>query len=96
MEPVDTLEIQHEPERSRFVAHVAGMDAFLLYRSVNETTLDYYRTFVPPPLRGRGIASELTACALRHAVRHGRRVVPTCSFVARYVDRHPEFHSALA
>jgi predicted GNAT family acetyltransferase len=96
MDPLDTLEIYHEPEAGQFIARVAGMEAVLEYRRVDATTLDYYHTFVPPTLRGRGIASELTEHALRHALEHGRKLVPTCPFVARFIDRHPEFHALLA
>jgi predicted GNAT family acetyltransferase len=91
MDPADTLEIGHEPDAGRFVARVAGIEAVLKYRSLDATTLDYYHTFVPPAVRGRGIASELTDHALRYALEHGRKVVPTCPFVARYIDKHPEF-----
>jgi predicted GNAT family acetyltransferase len=96
MDPADTLEIRHEPDAGRFVARVAGMEAVLEYRSLDATTLDYYHTFVPPAVRGRGIASELTDHALRYALDHDRKVVPTCPFVARYIDRHAEFRALKA
>ena len=95
MEP-GTLEIRHEPDAGRFVARVDGAEAVLAYRPLDATTLDYYHTFVPPALRGRGIASELTDHALRYAMQHGLRIVPSCPFVARHLDRHPELRSALA
>ena len=72
MEP-GTLEIRHEPDAGRFVARVDGAEAVLAYRPLDATTLDYYHTFVPPALRGRGIASELTDHALRYAMQHGLR-----------------------
>jgi predicted GNAT family acetyltransferase len=95
MEP-GTLEIRHEPDAGRFVARVSGAEAVLAYRRLDATTLDYYHTFVPPALRGRGIASELTDHALRYAMQHRLRIVPSCPFVARHLDRHPELRSVLA
>jgi predicted GNAT family acetyltransferase len=95
MEP-GTLEIRHEPDAGRFVARVDGAEAVLAYRPLDATTLDYYHTFVPPALRGRGIASELTDHALRYAMQHRLRIVPSCPFVARHLDRHPELRSVLA
>ena len=95
MEP-GTLEIRHEPDAGRFVARVDGAEAVLAYRPLDATTLDYYHTFVPPALRGRGIASELTDHALRYAMQHGLIIVPSCPFVARHLDRHPELRSVLA
>ena len=57
---------------------------------MSRETLDYHHTFVPLPLRGRGIASALTAYALRHAHHENLKVVPSCPFVAAFVRRHPE------
>jgi predicted GNAT family acetyltransferase len=34
----------------------------------------------------------LTQHALEHARARGYRVVPSCPFVAAYVQRHPEYH----
>lgn len=67
------------------------MPAVLEYREIDAQTLDYYRTFVPTPLRGVGIASRLTDAALRYARDHDLKVVPTCPFIAAYIKRHREF-----
>ncbi len=63
------------------------------YDPVDATTLDYHHTFVPPALRGGGIASQLAEYALRYARDSAFKVRPTCPFVARYIQRHPEFQS---
>ncbi len=88
--------VRHEPERRRFAIVLDDAVAVLEYRQVDATTLVYQHTFVPPGSRGRGLASELAAFALRYAVSHDLKVVPTCPFVAAFVHNHPEFHSALA
>lgn len=88
---VSPLEIRHEPRARRFVAHTASGEAVLQYDTVNAKLLDYHHTFVPPALRGGGIASQLAEHALRHARDNGFNVRPTCPFVARYIHRHPEF-----
>ena len=85
------LDIHHEPAAHRFVARTAGVEAVLEYATLNAKTLDYHHTFVPPALRGGGIASQLTEYALRYARDNGFKVRPTCPFVARYIERHPEF-----
>jgi predicted GNAT family acetyltransferase len=88
--------VLHDPGRRFTIALDHGV-AVLEYRALDGgTTLDYYHTFVPPALRGRGIASELTAFALRYALDRHLKVVPTCPFVAAYISRHREFESALA
>ena len=53
-------------------------------------------TFVPPELRGRGIAEKLVRAALAHAQREKLRVVPSCSYVAQFIQRHREYQSLLA
>lgn len=87
------LDIHHEPAAQRFVARTGGVEAVLEYATVDARTLDYHHTFVPPALRGGGIASQLTEYALRYARDNGLKVRPTCPFVASYLERHPEFQS---
>ncbi len=85
------LDIHHESAAHRFVARIGDAEAVIEYATVNAKTLDYHHTFVPPALRGGGIASQLAEFALRYARDNGIKVRPTCPFVARYIERHPEF-----
>ncbi len=55
---------------------------------LGKQTLDIYRTFVPNALRGRGIAAALTERALQYADEMGYTVIPSCSYVERYMERH--------
>lgn len=87
---------QHEPEHNRFVMKAGDRVALLAYRPLDATTLDYHHTYVPPELRGRGIASRLAKFALEHARAQQLRVVPTCPFIADYVKANPEFRDLLA
>ena len=88
------LAIRHEPEARRFAADVAGKTAYLTYRELDGPILDLDHTFVPPEHRGGGIASQLTLRALEYARERGYRIVPSCRFVAAYIECHPE-HRAL-
>ncbi len=91
MPAAGAIDIHHEPAAHRFVARTADVEAVLEYATVDAKTLDYHHTFVPPALRGSGIASQLTEYALLYARDNGLKVRPTCPFVARYLERHPEF-----
>jgi predicted GNAT family acetyltransferase len=62
-------------------------------RGVDELVLT--RTFVPPALRGRGLAETLVRAALDFARAERLRVIPACSYVAAFVDRHPELVAPL-
>src|SRR5262249_28220601 len=86
---------RHDPENRRFVLEVDDAIAVLAYESVDATTLDYHRTLAPPHLRGRGIASELTGLALRHALDRHLAVIPSCPFVSAFIRRHKEYAAVL-
>ncbi len=90
-----SLAIRHEPQAGRFVADTDGGAAYITYRDRGGQILDLNSTYVPPAARGGGIASQLTAHALRYARARGYRVVPTCPFVAAYVARHSEYRDLL-
>jgi uncharacterized protein len=88
--------IRHEPEARRFATDVDGAVAFISYREAPGRVLDLDHTYVPPAARGSGIASRLTARALRFARDGGFRVVPSCPFVAAYIRGHAEYRDLLA
>jgi hypothetical protein len=83
--------IRHEPGARRFVADIEGQAAYITYRERDGLVLELDHTYVPRALRGGGIASQLTAHALDYARERGYRVVPSCPFVAAYLQRHPEY-----
>jgi len=87
MDPV----IRHDPEGHRFVADLDGKVAELRYAERDALTLDFHHTFVPPARRGGGVAGALAAYALDWARASGRKVVPSCPYVAAYLRRHPEY-----
>lgn len=87
-----SLKIEHNQERNQFFTVVEGHKAYLDYLALDEgKVLKYYHTFVPPELRGRGIAGALVEFALNYAKDNNYKVNPSCPFVKYYVDDHPEF-----
>jgi predicted GNAT family acetyltransferase len=84
----DTLTIHHDRAGHQFETTVDGHRAYLAYMDLGKQTLDIYRTFVPDSLRGRGIAAALTQHALEYAEHEGYTVIPSCSYVERYMERH--------
>ena len=86
-----TLSIRHEPDARRFAADVSGKTAYITYREHDGQILELDHTYVPRESRGGGIASQLTSRALQYARERGYRVVPSCPFVAAYLERHPEY-----
>jgi uncharacterized protein len=88
--------IRHEPDAQRFVLELAGGTGLIRYRELSGNVLDLEHTFVPPALRGGGVASQLTEHALRYARDHGYRVIASCPFVAAFIERHPQHRDLLA
>ncbi|ASM77695.1 acetyltransferase [Vitreoscilla filiformis] len=84
------LTVTHNPDAARFEARVDGLLCQAAYR-LNNSVLDIYHTGVPQALEGRGIAAQLVVAALQHARANGLKVRPTCSYVAVYLRRHPEW-----
>ncbi|MBM3853694.1 MAG: N-acetyltransferase [Verrucomicrobia bacterium] len=82
--------VRHDPTAGSFALEVQGRRAHLAYRS-EAGTMTITHTFVPPELRGRGLAEVLVRAALDQARVERCRVVPECTYAARFLERHPDF-----
>ena len=82
------LAIRHEPAARRFVIEVEGATAFISYRELPDTLSTWITHSFRVPFRGGGIASQLTAHALRYARDHGYSVAAELP-VRRRVYRAP-------
>jgi predicted GNAT family acetyltransferase len=89
-------QITLDEDAGRFEVPVEGAKAVLKFRKIDDRTLDYTSTVVPPEARGRGIAGKLVRHALDWARNGGYQVVPTCSYVARWIERHPDYQDLSA
>jgi uncharacterized protein len=81
------IEVRHEETEHRFVATVDGVDAYLLYAPLGDGRVDFRSTYSPPELRGRGVAAVIVKKALEWARGEELEVVPSCSYVQRYLER---------
>lgn len=86
--------VRHNAAESRFEAEVDGNMSVADYH-LRGTEMIMTHTFVPPQLRGKGIAEKLVRVALEHARSERLRVVPACSYVAAFIKRHPEYQPLL-
>ncbi len=82
--------VRHNPEKSRFELAVEGGLAIADY-ILRDGVMTFTHTETPPALRGQGIASRLIEGALRSARDQGVKVRASCSYVAAYLQQHPEF-----
>lgn len=82
-------------EGSQFELHVPGGVAFVeYYREGEKIFLTHTET--PEELRGRGIAHKLIQRTLQCIKDNGLTLVPLCSFVANYINEHPEWNDILS
>lgn len=79
----------HVPEESRFeVAEPEGTAVLTYVLGQDEVVLQH--TVVPDALEGRGIGSVLARSALSWAAQQHLAVVPQCTFVQGFLERHPD------
>lgn len=90
------MHITHNLSTHRFETTLDGHTAFLSYQILDNNTLNYNHTIVPSELGGRGIGTALVKFALDYAMDNGKAVIPSCSFVASYIAKHPAYRTVLA
>ncbi|MET4004948.1 MULTISPECIES: GNAT family N-acetyltransferase [Arthrobacter] len=52
--------------------------------------IDLIHTVGQPGFEGRGLAKVLARYALDDVVASGKRIIPHCSYVVRFLEKHPE------
>ena len=91
----EEFKVENNEAERRFEVASGGVLAVLQYEQAGEQ-LALTHTEVAPELEGRGLAGKLARAALEHARERGLKVVPSCSFVAAYIRRHPEYEPLVA
>jgi predicted GNAT family acetyltransferase len=89
------FQVVHDEAAGRFETEVDGHAAELAYRVDGDRILMVH-TWVPAPIEGRGVGSALVRAAVEEAVRRNLTIVPVCSFVRGWLDRHPEVEAKRA
>ncbi|MGZ5494215.1 MAG: GNAT family N-acetyltransferase [Thermoanaerobaculia bacterium] len=86
----ESLSVLNNEAESRFEVEVDGKLSVVEYELTPGKIL-LTHTGVAPELSGRGIAQQLVTAALEYARSRKLRVVPLCSYVAAFIERHPEY-----
>jgi predicted GNAT family acetyltransferase len=82
-------EVTNNAEGNRYEVEVDGVVAELTYRRDGDR-IELLHTGVPDALEGRGIGSTIVRGAIEDAARQGLTVVPRCTFVQSWLERHPD------
>jgi len=86
----DVVVVDNAGER-RFEAFVEGSFAGSCAYVLEGRVLTLPHTKVEAAFEGRGVGAALARFALGHARDGGFSVVPACSFIAAFIERHSEY-----
>ena len=86
--PPGMTDVKHVPDRSRFELADGDEVAVLVYEE-GERDVALLHTVVPPSMEGQGVGSRLAEAAVGWARAQDLEVVPVCSFVQGWLERHP-------
>jgi len=89
-------ELVDNRSEARFEMPVEGHTAFVTYRRGGDGIISLNHAEVPRVLEGKGVGSRLVRATLDQVRREGLKVIPRCSFVRAYIERHPEYADLVA
>ena len=89
------IDITHNERANSFETTINGKTGYISYQDQGER-LVYDHTIVPSELGGQGVGSALVKHALNYAEAENKKVVPQCSFVAAYINKHPDYQHLLS
>lgn len=91
----DSSAVSHDPTRGRFEIRTEAGSGVLAYERRGDA-LEMMHTEVPEAAEGKGYGAALAAAALDFARREGVKVIPSCPFVAAFIQRHPDYADLVA
>ncbi|MES2701118.1 MAG: GNAT family N-acetyltransferase [Bacteroidota bacterium] len=89
------MQITNNKKLSRFETQLPdGEYAIIEYRWL-KAAMVLMHTFVPNSGRGQGIADELAKYALEYIRAHHLKAIIYCTFILKYVERHPGYEDII-
>ncbi|WP_154604767.1 MULTISPECIES: GNAT family N-acetyltransferase [Arthrobacter] len=79
--------------RHRYELHEADKLAVVIVFQDLPGHVDLIHTETQDGFEGRGLAKVLVRYALDDVVASGKRIIPHCSYVARFVEKHPDLYT---
>ena len=90
--PPTDAEVRDNRAGSRYELVVDGQVLGVAdYQRLPEDTVVVSHTEVSPHLRGKGYSAILVRHVLEDLASRGLGIVPSCWYVAQFMDTHPEF-----
>ncbi|WP_370617487.1 GNAT family N-acetyltransferase [Mumia sp. Pv 4-285] len=86
------VDVHENTDEQRYDLMVDGdLGGTIVYRDPRPGVRQLVHTEVRPELGGRGLSGVVAKAALDDIRTKGWKVVPTCPYVASYIDKHPEY-----
>ncbi|WP_327313375.1 GNAT family N-acetyltransferase [Streptomyces sp. NBC_01235] len=83
--------VERADARHRYEIFVDGERAGLTSYRDHDDQRVFYHTEIDEAHAGRGLAAQLVQQALTDVRHSGKRIVPVCPYVAKYLRKHDEF-----
>ena len=91
-----STEVRRNEGQARYEIRVDGDLVGIADYQAEGDVLVFPHTEIDAARRGRGLGAELVRHALDDTRRRGLKVVPACSYVARFIDEHPDYADLVA
>lgn len=90
------MDVRRNEQRSRY--ELVEGDAILGVADYRERAdaVVMPHTEIRPDRRGQGLGDVLVGGALEDLRQRGATIVPTCWFVAQFIDEHPDYSDLVA
>ncbi|GGM45274.1 N-acetyltransferase [Micromonospora sonchi] len=83
--------VEDDPAKRRYEILVDDALAGFAQYLPRDEVLIFTHTEVDPGFQNKGVGSALMRGTLDQVRAQGQRVVPQCSFMAAFINRHPEY-----
>jgi predicted GNAT family acetyltransferase len=88
--------LRRNDARHRYEIEVDGQVAGSIVFRPHGDALELVHTEVGPDFQGRGLAAQLVRYALDQARSSGQKIIPSCKYVAAYLEKHPQDQDLVA
>ena len=87
----EDIAIRQNQDRQRYELEVGGVLAAHADYRPGRDLREFVHTEVLPGHEGQGLGSRLARFALDDTRRQNLKVVPTCTFIAKFIQGHAEY-----
>jgi uncharacterized protein len=94
--PAEPASVKINTHKHQFDLRTDGKLSFVTYEETTDDTLTLLHTEVDPDLEGQGIGTALVRGTLDYIRANDLYMIPSCPFVKRFVERHPEYQDLVS